>query len=40
MKYSLPSRDIIADSIESVVNGMSYDSLISVVDVIKICQAH
>ena len=30
MKYSLPSRDIIADSIESVVNGMSYDSLISV----------
>ena len=23
MKYSLPSRDIIADSIESVVNGMS-----------------
>ena len=31
MKYSLPSRDIIADSIESVVNGMSYDSLISVV---------
>ena len=31
MKYSLPSRDLIADSIESVVNGMSYDSLISVV---------
>ena len=31
MKYSLPSRDIIADSIESVVNGMSYDSLITVV---------
>ena len=31
MKYSLPSRDIIADSIESVVNGMSYDSIISVV---------
>ncbi len=31
MKYSLPSREIIADSIESVVNGMSYDSLITVV---------
>ena len=31
MKYSLPSRDIIADSIESVVSGMSYDSLITVV---------
>ena len=31
MKYSLPSRDLIADSIESVVNGMSYDALISVV---------
>ena len=31
MKYSLPSRDLIADSIESVVSGMSYDALISVV---------
>ena len=31
MKYSLPSRDIIADSIESVVSGMSYDSVITVV---------
>ena len=31
MKFSLPSREIIADSIESVVSGMSYDALISVV---------
>jgi dihydroxy-acid dehydratase len=31
MRYSLPSRDIIADSIETVVNAQSYDSLISVV---------
>ena len=31
MKYSLPSRELIADSIESVVSGMSYDALISVV---------
>ena len=38
MKYSLPSREIIADSIESVVNGMSYDSLITVVGCDKICQ--
>lgn len=31
MRYSLPSRDIIADSIETVVNGQSYDSVIAVV---------
>ncbi len=31
MRYSLPSRDIIADSIETVVQAMSYDSLITVV---------
>ncbi len=31
MRYSLPSRDIIADSMESVVEGMSYDGLITVV---------
>ncbi len=31
MKYSLASRDIIADSMETVVNGMSYDALIGVV---------
>ncbi len=31
MRYSLPSRDIIADSIETVVNAQAYDSLISVV---------
>ncbi len=31
MKYSLPSRDIIADSIETVVNAQWYDGLITVV---------
>lgn len=31
MRYSLPSRDIIADSMETVVRGMSYDGLITVV---------
>ena len=31
MRFSLPSRDIIADSIETVVEGMSYDGLITVV---------
>lgn len=31
MKYSLASRDIIADSMETVVNGMSYDALVGVV---------
>ena len=31
MRYSLPSRDIIADSIETVVEAMSYDGLITVV---------
>ena len=31
MRYSLPSRDIIADSIETVVQAMSYDGLITVV---------
>ena len=31
MKYSLASRDIIADSMETVMNGMSYDALIGVV---------
>ena len=31
MRYSLPSRDIIADSIETVVNAQSYDGLITVV---------
>jgi len=31
MRYSLPSRDIIADSIETVVNAQSYDALITVV---------
>ncbi len=31
MRYSLPSRDIIADSMETVVQGMSYDGLITVV---------
>ena len=31
MRFSLPSRDIIADSIETVVQAMSYDALITVV---------
>ncbi len=31
MRYSLPSRDLIADSMETVVRGMSYDGLITVV---------
>ncbi|MEO0628784.1 MAG: dihydroxy-acid dehydratase, partial [Bacteroidota bacterium] len=31
MRYSLPSRDLIADSMEAVVEGMSYDALITVV---------
>lgn len=31
MKYSLPSRDIIADSIEIVVNAQWYDGLVAVV---------
>ena len=31
MRYSLPSRDIIADSIETVVQGMSYDGVVTIV---------
>ncbi|MCF4102586.1 dihydroxy-acid dehydratase [Gillisia sp. M10.2A] len=31
MRYSLPSRDLIADSIETVIHAMSYDALITVV---------
>ena len=31
MRFSLPSRDLIADSMETVVEGMSYDSLATVV---------
>lgn len=31
MRYSLPSRDIIADSIETVIHAMSYDGLVTVV---------
>ena len=31
MRYSLPSRDIIADSIETAVQAMAYDALITVV---------
>ena len=31
MNYSLASRDIIADSIETVMNAQSYDALVSVV---------
>ena len=31
MRFSLPSRDVIADSIETVVQAMSYDALVTVV---------
>lgn len=31
MNYSLPSRDIIADSMETVVNAQSYDALVPIV---------
>lgn len=31
MRYSLPSRDLIADSMESVVAGMSYDAMAAIV---------
>jgi len=31
MKYSLPSRDIIADSIETVVNAQHYDAVVPIV---------
>lgn len=31
MRYSLPSRDLIADSMETVIHAMSYDALITVV---------
>ncbi|MCB0402942.1 MAG: dihydroxy-acid dehydratase [Flavobacteriales bacterium] len=31
MRFSLPSRDVIADSMETVVEGMSYDGLVTVV---------
>src|SRR6056300_1384895 len=31
MRFSLPSRDIIADSIETVMGGMSYDGMVAVV---------
>jgi len=30
MNYSLPSRDLISDSIETVVKGLHYDSLICI----------
>ena len=31
MRFSLPSRDVIADSMETVVQAMSYDALVTVV---------
>ncbi|MCS6808905.1 MAG: dihydroxy-acid dehydratase [Bacteroidota bacterium] len=31
MRYSLPSRDIIADSIETVVNAQAYDGIVAIV---------
>ena len=37
MMFSLPSRDIIADSIETVVQAQWYDAVVAVVVVTKIC---
>ena len=31
MRFSLPSRDLIADSMETVIGGMSYDGMVAVV---------
>ena len=31
MRFSLPSRDVIADSVETVVQAMSYDAVVTVV---------
>jgi dihydroxy-acid dehydratase len=31
MRYSLPSREVIADSVETVVEGLNYDGLVTVV---------
>ena len=31
MRFSLPSRDVIADSVETVVQAMSYDGVVTVV---------
>lgn len=31
MRYSLPSRDLIADSMETVIHAMSYDAMVTVV---------
>ena len=31
MRFSLPSRDLIADSMETVMGGMSYDGMVAVV---------
>ncbi len=38
MRFSLPSRDIIADSMETVVQAQSYDALLPWLVAIKICQ--
>ena len=37
MKYSLVSREVIADSIETVVGCQSYDGIVTLAVVIKIC---
>ena len=39
MKYSLLSREIIADSIEAVVGCQAYDGVIAIGAVTKICRA-
>jgi dihydroxy-acid dehydratase len=37
MKYSLVSREVIADSIETVCNGQSMDGVIAMAAAIRIC---
>ena len=39
MRYSLVSRDVIADSIETNAGAQYYDALVAFRDVIKICRA-
>ena len=39
MSYSLQSRDLIADSIETVVEAQWYDALVAFPAAIKICRA-
>ena len=40
MRYSLVSRDVIADSIETICGGQYYDGLIRFLGAIKTCRDH